>query len=139
VAAAERDPGSARVRSLPLERLQIVKMTADPDGRFRQRIFDVDVSPERGSVDPATCEPRGRGAASLCAVWRDPEFDASQRAVYYARVLEAPSCRWSALQCLSLPAAERPATCSDPAVPKVVQERAWTSPIWYAPGGAPGG
>jgi hypothetical protein len=133
VAAAERDPGSSRVRSLPLERLQIVKLTADPDGRFRQRIFDVAALASRAGVDPATCEPRGRGAASLCAVWQDPEFDPGKRAVYYARVLEAPSCRWSTLQCLSLPEAERPPACSDPSVPKLVQERAWTSPIWYSP------
>ena len=85
-------------------------------------------------VDPATCTPRGTGADALCAAWRDPDFDPAMPAVYYARVLENPSCRWSAHQCLALPAAERPAACADSGIPKIVQERAWTSPIWYVPG-----
>ena len=54
-------------------------------------------------------------------------------AVYYARVLENPSCRWTTWQCLALSEAERPPACSDPRVPRVIQERAWTSPIWYRP------
>jgi len=54
---------------------------------------------------------------------------------YYARVLENPSCRWNTYTCNALPLAQRPAACSDPTVPRTVQERAWSSPIYYAPGG----
>jgi hypothetical protein len=66
-------------------------------------------------------------------VWRDPEFDPARAAVYYARVLENPSCRWHAYQCNALPEQGRPPGCSDPEVPWTIQERAWTSPIWYTP------
>jgi hypothetical protein len=48
-------------------------------------------------------------------------------------VLENPRCRWHTLGCNALPPAGRPASCSDPAVPRTVQERAWTSPVWYEP------
>jgi len=54
-------------------------------------------------------------------------------AVYYARVIENPSCRWSTWHCLDIPEAERPDGCSDPRVPKTIQERAYTSPIWFEP------
>jgi hypothetical protein len=80
-----------------------------------------------------SCEPRGAGASALCGVWQDPDFDAGRAAVYYGRVLENPSCRWSAWRCLEPAPAQRPQACSDPRVPKLVQERAWTSPIWYGP------
>jgi hypothetical protein len=64
-------------------------------------------------------------------VWQDPNFDADQDAVYYARIVENPSCRWSARLCLSLPEGERPDGCTTDQLPKTIQERAWTSPIWY--------
>jgi hypothetical protein len=64
-------------------------------------------------------------------VWTDPDFDPSRSSVYYARVVEKPSCRWNALQCAALPEGERPAACADPDQPWKIQERAWTSPIWY--------
>jgi hypothetical protein len=66
-------------------------------------------------------------------VWRDPAFDAARRAVYYARIVENPSCRHTAWQCVALPEAERPPGCSDPRSLRPQQERAWTSPIWYTP------
>jgi hypothetical protein len=50
-------------------------------------------------------------------------------------VLENPSCRWNQYQCNSLPADERPAACDDPGVPRTIQERLWTAPIWYEPAG----
>ena len=80
-----------------------------------------------------TCEQSGRGHASLCTVWRDEDFDPAQSAVYYARVVENPSCRWSTHDCNALPSADRPPVCNSPTLPKVIQERAWTSPIWYRP------
>ena len=71
------------------------------------------------------------GADLLCATWRDPDWDAQRSAVYYARVVENPSCRYDAWQCLALPEAERAAECADPRRAKTIQERAWSSPIWY--------
>jgi len=81
-------------------------------------------------VDPATCEPRGAGADSLCAVWTDPDFDPGVPAYYYVRVLENPRCRWSTFDCQAL-GAEAPPVCRE--LPATIQERAWTSPIWYEP------
>ena len=69
----------------------------------------------------------------LYAVWRDPDFDARRAAIYYLRAVENPICRWSWRECLGMPETERPPTCNDPEIPRVIQERAWTSPIWYEP------
>ena len=90
-------------------------------------------APGEASVDPQTCEVSGHGFSQLCASWEDPDFDPDTAAVYYARVLENPSCRWSQHDCLALPEDERPPSCSDPDLPWQIQERAWTSPIWYQP------
>jgi hypothetical protein len=115
-----------------LQRIQVIKGWTDSQGRTHQAIYDVAGNPDNGaSVDVDTCEVRGSGFNQLCKVWRDPDFDPDVSAVYYARVLENPSCRWSTHQCNGLPRAERPATCTDPELPKTIQERAWTSPIWY--------
>ena len=132
--AAERDPGAPGLRSLPLQKIQIVKAWAGEGEAMHQRVFDVagDAQSE-ASVDVATCEPIGAGYDALCGVWRDPDFDPDQHAVYYARVVENPSGRWSTYECNRYDAAERPETCDDPILPKVIQERAWTSPIWYNP------
>ena len=70
----------------------------------------------------------GLGAAELAVTWSNPEFDPSLRAFYYVRVLENPTCRWTAHRALA-----RGIPIPDPAV---VRERAWSSPIWYAPPGA---
>ncbi|MCH2187701.1 DUF3604 domain-containing protein, partial [Myxococcota bacterium] len=86
----------------------------------------------QADVDLDTCEPRGEGSDTLCAVWSDPDFDPDRGAVYYARVLENPSCRWSQRQCNELPAEDRPAGCTNPPTPRTIQERLWTSPIWYS-------
>ena len=114
-----------------LERVQIVKAWIDEAGQHTA-VYDLAEAPG-GAVDPDTCTRSGSGAASLCATWEDPDFDPAIPATWYARVLEAPSCRWSTHQCLELPEAERPPGCSDPDVQPVIQERAWTSPIWYSP------
>jgi hypothetical protein len=139
LAAASRDPGSASHAGGRLERIQIVKGWADAAGLYHQAIYDVAGSTEGPVVDPATCTPTTAGADSLCAVWRDPDFDPETAAVYYTRVVEVPSCRWSARACAALPADERPSGCTDPATPKLIRERAWTSPIWYGPLGGAGG
>jgi hypothetical protein len=124
--------------------VQIVKGWVDATGQSHEKVFDVAGDAANGaSVDTSTCTPSGAGFDSLCAVWDDPEFDPSQRAFYYARVLENPTCRWSTYHCnnqgidcsnpASVPAEY--AECCNAAVPKTIQERAWSSPIWYRPEG----
>jgi hypothetical protein len=98
----------------------------------------------KSGVDPETCTPTGAGHASLCTVWQDPDYDADQRAFYYARVLENPSCRWSTLHCQAAEAQENGAMgdvyrkcridpAQEPFYSPTLQERAWTSPIWINP------
>jgi hypothetical protein len=128
VAQARRDPEGA-----PLQRIQIIKAWHGGDGTFHQAVHDVARVSPGASVDPDTCALRGDGADTLCSTWTDPDFDPDRAAVYYARVVENPSCRWTTWKCLSLPAEDRPDGCTDPRVPPTVQERAWTSPIWFTP------
>jgi hypothetical protein len=138
---ALRDAGTPEHPGAPLQRIQIVKIWLE-DGEARERVHDVAGDPDNAAdVDMATCERRGPGADSLCAVWRDPDFDPAARALYYARVVENPSCRWNRYVCIaygvdcrrpdSVPAELAP--CCDASVPQTLQERAWTSPIWYTP------
>ena len=118
----------------PLQRLQVIKGWID-NGESHQQVFDVAGNPNNGAtVDEGTCALQGPGADALCTVWTDPDFNAAQHAFYYVRVLENPTCRWSTYVCNRLAAADRPPACSDPKTPKSIQERAWTSPIWYEPG-----
>jgi Protein of unknown function (DUF3604) len=135
---AKRDPGARGAPGTALQRVQIVKLDVK-EGRRRERVFEVAGDPGDGAdVDLTTCTPRGRGFDELCGVWRDPEFDPAAHALYYARVVENPSCRWSQWVCnarrVDCNAGAPPGleACCDPDVPKTVQERAWTSPIWYA-------
>lgn len=132
---ASKDPASAW-----LQRLQVVKGWVE-DGETREQVFDVACAdglspdpethrcPDNGAgVDLETCDyDRHRGDGQLAARWRDPGFNAGQRAFYYVRVLENPTCRWSTWDSLrtGLPLPED--------VPPTLQERAWSSPIWYRP------
>ncbi len=129
--SALRDPGTRELPGGALQRLQIVKVWLGDDGRFHQTVHDVAGGPNGAGVDTGTCEPRGAGHDALCAVWSDPGFEPARDAAYYLRVVENPSCRWSWRACLALPEGQRPSTCSDPEVPRTIQERAWTSPVWY--------
>lgn len=130
IASASRD---ARDGGNLLQRLQIIKGWIDGEGRTHQAVYDVAGAPSgAASVNRETCEVSGKGFSQLCASWQDPHFDPQVAAVYYTRVLENPSCRWSQYDCLALPEQERPASCRDPELPWKIQERAWTSPIWYA-------
>jgi hypothetical protein len=132
VVAASADPGTASAPGHPLQRLQIIKGWVGHDGGFHQAVMDVAGNAHNGAtVDPLSCESEGDGFATLCGVWEDPEFDPLQDAVYYARAVENPSCRWSTRMCLSLPEDQRPDGCEHPRIPKVIQERAWTAPIWF--------
>jgi len=134
LASAVADQGSPEFPGNPLQRLQVIKGWVDEEGNHQQRVFDIAGDPNNGaSVDLQSCAPQGAGYAQLCSVWQDPEFDPLRRAVYYLRAVENPSCRYSAWQCLSLPEDERPADCANPSVGPALQERAWSSPIWYTP------
>jgi uncharacterized protein DUF3604 len=146
---AMKDPGDPGHPGTPLQRVQIVKGWIDANGQDNEKVFDVAGNANNGAaVDLATCTPTGPGFDTLCAAWKDPEFDASQRAFYYARVLENPTCRWSTRICnangidCSIPASvptEFAACCPSltivPPVPQTLQERSWASPIWYRPEG----
>lgn len=140
--AARQDPGTPDAPGLPLQRIQIVKGWIDEHGMPREQVVDVAGDAENGAaVHLATCEPRGGGFASLCAVWRDPDFDPGQPAYWYSRVLENPGCRWSQRQCVAAGVdCARPESmragyeaCCDVQHRPVIQERAWSSPIWYRP------
>ena len=135
--AAQADPAGGA-----LQRIQIIKGWVDATGEKQEQVIDIAGDADNGaSVDLATCQPRGTGAARLCGVWEDSGFDPTQRSFYYARVVENPSCRWSTRQCLAAGiSCENPeevpeefADCCNADYPKTIQERAWTSPIWYSP------
>lgn len=132
--SALKDTGTPEHPGGQLERIQIVKGWVGENGVYEQRVYDVAGSVAQSSaLDLDTCEPSGAGSDSLCSIWTDPEFDRDKRAVYYSRVLEMPSCRWTRLLCLQLDTSERPSSCEDPLLPQSIRERAWTSPIWYSP------
>ncbi|MEP6159025.1 MAG: DUF3604 domain-containing protein [Halieaceae bacterium] len=160
--SAMKDAGSPGNPGVDLQRVQIVKGWIDQHGNTREAIHNVAGNPDNGaSVDPGNCALTGTGHAELCAVWQDPDFDPDEDAFYYARVLENPSCRWSTLQCqaagvnpFASNCAEQAAArtearqdegawgdvygrcCLDPVAEPfyspIIQERAWTSPIWYS-------
>jgi hypothetical protein len=140
---AARDPGVPSAPGADLERIQIVKLWVE-GGEPRETVYDVVVeAPPDSGVDLDTCTPRGKGAAELCAVWRDPDFAAGLPAAWYVRVLEEPTCRWTQWLCVdrgvdcnvpsSVPAEFE--HCCEEAVPRTLRERAWASPIWYVPPG----
>ncbi len=142
--SALRDAGTAARPGVALQRVQVVKVWLD-GAMPREQVIDVAGDAADGvGVDAKTCRPTGRGFDSLCTVWTDPAFDPHAAAAYYVRVLENPSCRWNAYVCNAEHVdCTRPSTvpeglvsCCDDAVPKTIQERAWTSPIWYTPPGA---
>ena len=133
--AALKDPLSGN-----LDRIQIVKGWLDARGKTHEKVYDVvwsgDRTPDRegklpavgNTVDVANATWTNTiGAADLFTVWRDPDFDPSARAFYYARVIEIPTPRWTAYD------AARFGVQMGPEVPMITQERAYTSPIWYTP------
>lgn len=135
--SALMDPESAN-----LDRIQIVKGWIDADGKTHEKIYntiwsnaDTRSTDENGSlaavgntVDLATASwTNSIGAAELSGYWQDPDFDASQNAFYYARVLEIPTPTWPVHD-----AVKYNFELTDDVV-KIQQERAYTSPIWYRP------
>ncbi len=123
-----------------LDRIQIIKGWVDAGGNTHDKVFDVVWSGERkpgsngklppvgNTVDLKTATYRNTiGDAQLTTVWQDPEFDPSVEALYYARVIEIPTPRWTTYDSVraGLPLLDT--------VPATITERAWSSPIWYSP------
>ena len=133
---ALKDPESGN-----LDRIQIVKGFINKWGRTDEKIYNVAWSDDRkpdpktgklpsvgNTVDVKTAKyTNDIGDSQLSVVWTDPDFDPKQKAVYYVRVLEIPTPRWSTYDSVSsgLPIPE--------GIPVTLQERAWSSPIWYTP------
>ena len=133
---AMKDPESGN-----LDRIQIIKVWSDTrTGAPHEHIFDVALSDGRTVAADGSVPPVGStvdvstatytndiGDPALSAVWTDPDFDASVPTAYYVRVLEIPTPRWSTYDAarnnLPLPTI----------VPPTIQERAWSSPVWYTP------
>ena len=133
--AARKDPMSAN-----LDRIQVVKGWLDAKGERQEKVFDVAWSggrqpgpdgklpPVGNTVDLATATWTNTiGNVELITVWEDPEFDPQLPAVYYARVLEIPTPRWTAYEEV------RFGVEFGEDVEMTTQERAYTSPIWYTP------
>ncbi|MCZ6828431.1 MAG: DUF3604 domain-containing protein [Gammaproteobacteria bacterium] len=123
-----------------LDRIQIIKGWVDAQGSTHDKVFDVVWSGERrpgndgklpavgNTVDLRTASYQNSiGEAQLATVWQDPEFDPSVQALYYARVIEIPTPRWTTYDSVraGLPLLDN--------VPATIAERAWSSPIWYTP------
>jgi hypothetical protein len=132
---ASKDPNGAN-----LDRIQIIKGWVDASGEPQERIVDVAWSGNRkpdakgklpavgNTVDLGTARyTNAIGSAELMGSWTDPDFDPRHPALYYARVLEIPTPRWSTYDAVRN---GRPLPAD---VPATIQERAWTSPVWYAP------
>ena len=135
--AALKDPIGAN-----LDRVQIVKGWLDVQGQVHEKVYDVawadaakrkpgpdgKLPPVGSTVDVANATWTNTiGDPELITVWKDPAFDSKQRAFYYARVLEIPTPRWTAYD------AKRFGTKPLPGTTMTLQERAYTSPIWYTP------
>ena len=130
-----RDPHSGR-----LQRMQVIKGWVE-NGAPKEQIFDVACSDgltpnanthrcadNGATVNLADCSVSAdKGATELRTLWTDPTFNPRQYAFYYVRVLENPSCRWSTWDALRAHVPPRPD------LPTTIQERAWSSPIWYVP------
>jgi hypothetical protein len=135
--AALKDPIGAN-----LDRIQIVKGWLDAQGQTQEKVYDVawgdadkrkrgangKVPAVGSTVDvPNASWTNTIGDPELISVWKDPDFDPAQRAFYYARVMEIPTPRWTAYD------AKRFGISSAPGTRMTIQERAYTSPIWYTP------
>ena len=132
---AAKDPSKTS-----LQRIQIIKGWVE-DGEGKEAVIDVACSdglsvdpdtnrcPDNGaSVDLTNCEiTPDKGAKELSVVWRDNNFSQDQRAFYYVRVLENPTCRWSTYDAIRAGVQPRPG------MKATIQDRAWSSPIWYQP------
>ena len=136
IVEAQADPKGAY-----LDRIQIIKGWIDASGQTHERMFDAAVSGAERRLADGSVMPVGSsvdlktgltantiGSPRLSVVWHDPEFDPEQSAFYYARVLQIPTARHSLLDKLALGDES-----IDTRRPDTIQERAYTSPIWYRP------
>jgi hypothetical protein len=154
VVRAVADP----IQGTPLQRIEIIKGWIDSSGTPRAKVFSI-AGGAAGPAPAADCSiTQTAQPEQLCGLWSDPEFDPAQSALYYARVLENPTCRWSTWTCV-----KQAVDCSqlDPATGAlpgamagyegcclitqnagayagknrfdVIEERAWTSPVWFQP------
>ena len=130
------------MNSAPLQRIQIIKGWIDMNsGRPKEKVFDIACS-DGLEPDPITnrCPDNGArvninncsitsnvGSSELKTVWKDPEFKVDDKAFYYVRVLENPTCRWSTWDAIKSGFKPREG------LHETIQERAWSSPIWYIP------
>ncbi len=134
--AAMKDPVEAN-----LDRIQILKGWLDQQGNTQEKVYEVAWSGERKPGADGRLAPVGNtvdltsgrytntiGAETLAGVWRDPDFDPKQPAFYYARVLQIPTPRHSLLDAIALGM-----DVGETGRPATIQERAYTSPIWYTP------
>ncbi len=134
--SAMKDPLGAN-----LDRIQVIKGWLDTEGNPQEKVFNVALSDERSvgaggkvkavgnTVDPATGNySNSIGDPQLSVVWTDPEFDAGVRAFYYVRVLQIPTPRHTLFDAIAL--GIDPEKTGNPAA---IQERAYSSPIWYTP------
>jgi hypothetical protein len=123
-----------------LDRIQVVKGWLDKDGEAQEKVYDVAWSGERKAGVDGRVPAVGStvdlelaswsntiGAPDLGTVWTDPDFNPAREAFYYARVLAIPTPRWTAYDQARF-GIELPDN-----IPLTVQDRAYTSPIWYAP------
>jgi hypothetical protein len=132
---AMKDPDAAN-----LDQVQIIKGWIDSDGITHEKIYYVALSDDRG-IDSATGQPEPVGstvdletisfsntigAVQLSAQWTDPDFDTGQAAFYYARAIEIPRPRWSEYD-------RKYFGLDFEDAPRTVQDRAYSSPIWYRP------
>jgi len=128
--------------SVPLQRMQMIKVWT-AEGKAQERVYDIACGaggvepdpvtrrcPDNGAeVSLETCATKaGDSAAQMKVLWSDPDYEAGQDAVYYIRVLENPTCRWSTWDAI------RNGTPPNPSVSPTVQERAWTSPVFVKGG-----
>ncbi len=133
---AVKDPKGA-----DLDRIQVIKGWVDADGQAHERVYDVvwsgnrerdaegNVPPATSSVDLTTAEYRNIGGApTLSGFWSDPNFDPEERAFYYMRVLQIPTPRHTLQDAVALRMDP-----NETGHPPTIQERAYTSPIWYTP------
>jgi hypothetical protein len=128
---------SADPRGTALQRLQIIKGW-EQEGETYEQVYDVACSdgltpdpethrcPDNGAkVNVTDCSITAEvGASELKTVWQDPDYDAGNRAFYYVRALENPTCRWSTWDAIRAGVEPRPD------LHKTLQERVWSSPIW---------
>ncbi len=136
---AVKDPDGAN-----LDRVQVIKGWRDANGELHEKVYDVAWSGDRTMTDDGKLPPVGStvdveaasylnsiGSPALATTWTDPDFDRSEAAFYYVRVIQIPTPRWTTYDASFYGAEEFKQTPT-----AVIQERAYSSPIWYTPEGS---